>query len=197
MIVVMPDAEMTFYLNHVRGDYPFEDFFVKELIPYIEKNYRCRAEKKFRSIAGLSMGGFGSLLYSLHHPELFQSCYAMSAAVMSDEEINKMPFKDFQRFFKPAVGEIKEGDVRITDYWNQNSILYLVKKVPTERKKAVRFFVDCGDDDFLYRGNSLLHIAMRDAGIPHEYRVRDGGHDWEYWKASLSEALKFVSQGMR
>ena len=197
MIIVTPDAEVTFYLNQARGEYQWEDFFFQEFIPHIEKTYRCRAEKRFRSIAGLSMGGFGSLLYSLHHPEMFQTCYAMSAAVRTDDEINKLPFAEFQKRYKTMLGDIKEGDARITDFWNQNSVFFLVKKLPDEQKKSVRYFLDCGDDDFLDTGNSLLHLAMRDAAIPHEYRVRNGGHTWEYWKASLPEALSFITAGMR
>ncbi len=198
MIIVMPDAGMTFYLNHIRGEYQYEDYFIKELIPHIDKSYRSRPEKRLRSIVGLSMGGFGSLLYSLHHPELFQSCYAMSAAVRTDEQINQMPLPEFQRRYKTALGDIKEGDRRITDFWNQNSILFLMKNLPEKQKKAVRFFLDCGDDDTsLYTGNSLLHNLMRDLNIPHEYRVRDGGHTWEYWRTALPEALHFVSLGMR
>lgn len=198
MIIVMPDAGTTFYLNHIRGEYQYEDYFIKELIPHIDKSYRSRPEKRLRAIAGLSMGGFGSLLYSLHHPELFQSCYAMSAAVRTDEQINQMSLPEFQRRYKTALGESKEGDRRITDFWNQNSILFLMKNLPEKQKKAVRFFLDCGDDDTsLYTGNSLLHNLMRDLNIPHEYRVRDGGHTWEYWRTALPEALHFVSLGMR
>ena len=197
MIIVMPDAEKTFYVNAAHGAYPFEDYFFNELIPHIEKTYRCLADKKHRSVAGLSMGGFGSLVYALHHPELFQTCYAMSSAVFDDAEIEKMPLADFRQRFGHIVGEVKEGEPRITDFWNQISILYLVKHLPEDRKKAVRFYVDCGDDDFLSRGNSLLHLAMGEAGIPHEYRVRDGGHSWNYWKVSLPEALTYIAQGLR
>ncbi len=197
MIIVMPDAERTFYLNHAKGEYPFEDYFFKELMPHIEKTYRTKPEAKYRAVAGLSMGGFGSLLYSLHHPELFGSCYAMSSAVFSDDEVTKLPLAEFNRRYQAILGETKEGDPRITDFWNQNSILHLVPRIPADKKKAVRFFIDCGDDDFLYAGNALLHIAMKQAGIPHEYRVRNGGHTWDYWKTSLPEALNFISQGMR
>ncbi len=198
MIIVMPDAGTSFYLNNIRGEYQYEDYFIKELIPYIEKSYRIRAEKRFRSISGLSMGGFGSLLYSLHHPELFNSCYAMSAAVRTDEQINQMALPEFQRRYKSALGDIKEGDRRITDFWNQNSILFLMKNLPENQKKSVHFFLDCGDDDTsLYTGNSLLHNLMRDLNILHEYRVRDGGHTWEYWRTALPEALHFISLGMR
>jgi len=197
MIIVMPDAEATFYMNNVNGKYPFEDFFFKELIPYIEKNYRCRSEKKYRAIGGLSMGGFGSLLYSIHQPEIFNACAAMSAAVRTDEEINEMPHKDYLRRYGTAMGELKESERRITGFWNQNSILYIIRKMPEEQKKAVRFYLDIGDDDFLYKGNSLLHISMRDLKIPHEYRVRNGEHNWEYWRTGLPAVLAFVSESFR
>ena len=53
-------------------------------------------------------------------------------------------------------------------------------------------YIDCGDDDFLYRGNSTFHMLLRDLNIPHEYRVRDGGHQWSYWRSGLLEGLKFI-----
>ncbi|GAB3921356.1 alpha/beta hydrolase [Larkinella terrae] len=195
MIVVMPDAEMTFYLNSAAGKYQFEDFFIKELIPHIEKTYRCRAEKRFRAVAGLSMGGFGSLLYAMHHPDLFGSCAAFSAGVRTDQQIREMPHQEYLRRYRTAMGELKETDNRITDFWNQNSILYLIQKMPEAQKKAVRFYLDCGDDDqLLYKGNAEMHTLMRDLNIPHEYRVRNGGHTWEYWRSGLPDALQFISQ---
>ena len=197
MIIVMPDAERTFYMNNVNGKYQFEDFFFKELVPYIEKNYRCRKEKKYRAVAGLSMGGYGSLLYAIHHPEMFSACAAMSAGIRTDEQINEMPLKDYLERYGTAMGELKEGDNRITGFWNQNSVLYLVNHLPEEQKKSVRFYLDIGDDDHLYKGNSLLHIVMRDLNIPHEYRVRNGMHNWEYWRTGLPDVLAFVSESFR
>ncbi len=52
-----------------------------------------------------------------------------------------------------------------------------------------------GDDDFLYEGNALIHIAMRQKGIPHEFRMRNGEHNWAYWRVSLPEVLEFISRG--
>lgn len=195
MIIVMPDGEKTWYMNDAMGKYPFEDFFIKEFIPYIEKNYRCRTEKESRAIAGLSMGGFGSLLNAMHHPEMFSTCVALSAAVFLDEDINKMSQADYAMFFSKITKEPKEGESRINDYWNKNSILYMVKNMPEAQKKAVRFWIDCGDDDFLYRGNSALHDLMRELNIPHEFRIRDGSHTWEYWRTGLPDALKYITKG--
>jgi len=193
MIIVMPDAEMTYYMNNVNGDYQFEDYFIDELIPYIEENFRCRKEKKFRSIAGLSMGGFGALLYSLHHPSVFSSCASISAGIRTDEEINNLPYDQFMRRYKTALGNFKDGEKRITDFWNSNSILYLVNNLKDDQKGEVRFYIDIGDDDHLYKGNSTLHTIMRDRKIVHEYRVRDGGHTWKYFSSGLEDALEFIS----
>ena len=197
MIIVMPNAEMTYYMNNINGDYQFEDFFIKELIPHIEQNYRCRTEKRYRAIAGLSMGGFGALLYSLHHPTLFSASASLSGAVRTDEQINALSHQQFLRRFQIALGKIKEGEERITDFWNSNSILYLIENMTEEQKNQVQFYIDIGDDDYLYKGNSILHIMMRDANIDHEYRVRDGGHNWEYWRSGLEDALSFINSNFR
>jgi S-formylglutathione hydrolase FrmB len=80
-------------------------------------------------------------------------------------------------------------------YFNKYSVLNLIENMPDDQKKAVRWYIDCGDDDFLYEGNSLVHIAMRKKEIPHEFRTRDGSHSWVYWRAALPEVLSFVSMG--
>ena len=63
--------------------------------------------------------------------------------------------------------------------------------------KKVRYWIDCGDDDFLSRGNSLLHVALIDKGVPHEYRVRDGAHNWTYWRTGIVDALAFIGDSFR
>jgi len=85
-------------------------------------------------------------------------------------------------------------DAQIEAYFNRQSVLQLINNMPENQKKTVRWYIDCGDDDFLYEGNSLAHIAMRKKEIPHEFRARDGGHTWTYWRQALPEVLAFVSQ---
>ena len=81
----------------------------------------------------------------------------------------------------------------LESYYKQHSALELVNNMPENQKKAVRWFIDCGDDDFLYEGNSLVHIAMRKKEIPHQFRIREGGHNWTYWRESLPVVLSFIS----
>ena len=78
--------------------------------------------------------------------------------------------------------------------WVQfGEVLNLIENIPDDLKKAVRWYIDCGDDDFLFEGNSLMHIAMRKKEIPHEFRIRDGAHNWTYWRVSLPKVIEFVS----
>ena len=82
---------------------------------------------------------------------------------------------------------------KLKPYFERHNALSLIENTEIEKLKSVRWFIDCGDDDFLYEGNSLVHIAMRKKEIPHEYRIRNGAHNWTYWRESLPEVLKFVS----
>src|SRR5580658_1519000 len=91
MIIVMPNGDSSWYINSYDGKEKDEDFFVKEFMPAVEKTYRIKAEKKYRGIAGLSMGGYGTMIYLLKHPELFVAGAALSAAVYDDATLTTMP----------------------------------------------------------------------------------------------------------
>ena len=126
-------------------------------------------------------------MYALHHPELFSSACPLSASC------GPLSMEDMERRLSRQGGETGTPE-EIEAYYKRHSALELVNAMPEDQIHAVRWYIDCGDDDFLYEGNSLVHIAMRDREIPHEYRVRDGGHSWTYWRASLPVVLEFVSQ---
>lgn len=196
MVIVMPDANTgrRGYFNDIRGDWKYEDFFFKELMPHVETKYRVKMEKRYRAIAGLSMGGGGSFMYALHHPELFSSACPLSA---STGPLNLEDAK--RRYNRPRRGEPDAelepvSDDQIEKYLATHSALKMVQAMPVEDLNSVRWYIDCGDDDFLYEGNALIHIAMRKREITHEFRVRDGGHKWSYWRASLPKVLSFVSE---
>ncbi|TWT89492.1 alpha/beta hydrolase [Neorhodopirellula pilleata] len=197
MVIVMPDAHTGHrgYFNDIRGDWNYEDFFFEEFVPFIEKTYRVKTEKRYRAVAGLSMGGGGSYMYALHHPEMFSSSCPLSAFV------GPLDLEDARKRFnrprpnEPDVELPPVTDDQIVEYLKRHNALQLIETMPVEDLKSVRWYIDCGDDDFLYEGNSLVHIAMRKRDVPHEYRVRDGGHRWSYWRSALPSVLSFVSEG--
>ena len=191
MIIVMPDANTgrRGYFNDIKGDWRYEDFFFQELMPFIEKNYRTKNEKRYRAISGLSMGGGGSFMYALHHPELFAAACPLSAST------GPLSLEDARNWLSRNNPGIKEET--ILEYYNNHSALALINNMPDSTKKAVRWYIDCGDDDFLYEGNALVHIAMKKKEIPHEFRIRNGAHNWTYWRSSLPSVLAFVSMSFR
>lgn len=188
MVIIMPDANTGTrgYENNAAGTWRYEDFFFEELMPFVEKKYRIKTEKRYRAISGLSMGGYGTFTYAIHHPELFSSACPLSAATgpASLPEVT----------VRLKRGNPNMADSTIEKFFKRQSVVMLVNNMPDSVKRSVRWYIDCGDDDFLYEGNSLVHIAMRKKEIPHEFRIRDGAHNWTYWRTSLPDVLQFVSQ---
>jgi enterochelin esterase-like enzyme len=188
MIIVMPDANTgkRGYFNDVNNEWRYEDFFFEELMPAVEKKYRIKAEKRSRAIAGLSMGGGGTFFYAMHRPELFSSACPLSASVRS------ITFEDFKKGLETNKAVVK-NESTLQPYFDRHSALQQIELNDVEKMKSVKWYFDCGDDDFLYEGNSLVHIAMKKKEIPHEFRIRDGAHNWTYWRTSLPDVLGFVS----
>ena len=189
MIIVMPDANTgeVGYFNIPSKDWMYEDFFFNELMPHVESKYRIKSDKRFRAISGLSMGGGGTLTYALHRPDLFSAAAPLSSATGStdvEESLKRIRRYGFE-FTKAEMQSLLKA----------NHPLELIKDIPLNKLNSVRWYIDCGDDDYLFEDNSLLHIAFTKRGINHEYRVRDGAHTWTYWRESLPTVLEFVSQG--
>ena len=184
MIIVMPDAGTTYdgYFNSAVWRY--EDFFFQEFIPHIESTYRVITDKQHRAIAGLSMGGGGTTWYAINHSEMFSSAYAMSAlmGLVDGSWITRDPDVRRRVFMESAVA---------------NNNITAVENATGEQCPniaSVRWFIDVGDDDFLFDNNMEFVKAMRSKRIPYQLRVREGGHTWQYWQEALYIALPFVSE---
>ncbi len=175
MIVVMPDARGEGANNSGKNmgyfnqpEWPYEDHFFSEFIPYIENTYRIVGDKKHRAVAGLSMGGGGSAAYAQRHPDMFSSACPLSGALAG---MSRGLENNHVAFVQNATPEQVEG------------------------LRSVRWWVDCGDDDFLWQANIDFFRAMKDKGVPIQFRVRNGAHNWEYWQTALPSVLTFVSAG--
>ena len=129
MIIVMPNADSSFYINSYDGKEKYEDFFIKEFMPSIEKSYRIKAQKRYRGVAGLSMGGYGTLIYALKYPELFAAAAPFSAAVLDDNAIETMSADGWKNTFGQLYGRNLEGKTRLNKDWYANSILKIVETV--------------------------------------------------------------------
>jgi enterochelin esterase-like enzyme len=184
MVIIVPDAGRIWNGYFNMDGWPYETFFFTEFLPYIEKTYRIMGDKQHRAISGLSMGGGACTVYAQRHPEMFSSVYAMSA-LMTLPEVGAIQSNDpkFQALNKTVVAN--------------NSLKFVANAddATKEKLRSVRWFVDCGDDDFIFDIDVAFYQEMRNAKIPCQFRVRDGAHTWEYWHSALYTALPFVSTG--
>lgn len=186
MVIFMPNAGGPDVSNQWNGYFnmpgrPYEDFFFGELIPALESRYRIKADKQHRAIMGLSMGGGGSTVYSQRHPDMFSSCYAMSPWLDQEEPSEDMP-KDKLYLVSKAVHD-----------HSANKFVENADAQTVAALRTVKWFFDCGDDDFLLDLSMDIYRQMRIKGIPAELRIRDGWHCWEYWHHAIRTALQFAT----
>ena len=176
-IVIMPDARLTSYRDSYDDSDRYETFFFETFMPTVEKQYRCKTDRTDRAVTGQSMGGYGTLLYALHHPDKFSAAYGMSPGVSIGSH----------NMFPPDA----QLDDAQKKFASDNNLLDLLDRV--DDPNAVRFMIDCGDDDFCLPGSLEFFRKAREKKIPCELRVRDGGHQWEYWRTALPMALDFFA----
>ena len=190
MIIVMPDAGLSWYINNYNGSLRYEDAFFSEFIPEIEKLYRIRASKEFRAIGGNSMGGYGSMLYSLKHPEMFTACMAFSAAFYNDSLMVKR-LRDGVANSIACYG--KSNGETLPETWYKNDVLNIASTLPLSQLNSVKYYIDCGDKDERLLGSWQLNSILTDRNVPHEFRVGEGKHGWVYWRPGIEDGLKFLS----
>jgi S-formylglutathione hydrolase FrmB len=159
LIVVMPDAFNTFYVDGYQNGLQYETYFWDEFLPFIEKKYRITTERENRFIAGLSMGGFGASFYTFTHPELFIYCYAMSGAL---EGIGSP--------LTPSISDI------IAQYDTFDDLPGYTIDCGTA-------------DQLVFQSNQTVHEKLKTLGFEHEYISREGTHDWVFWKEAFERAL--------
>ncbi len=193
MIIIMPDAGtgQMGYTNAISGKWNYEDFFFEEFMPHVENLYRIRKNKRYRAISGLSMGGGGSFLYALRRPDLFSSAAPLSASI-GPQNIEQMDDYSYLAYWGYSKSNINKSDFE--KFKKKNNSLYLIDQMDQKILNSVRWYIDCGDEDHLYKNNVLMHIKMREKGVKHEFRVRDGGHNWDYWRSALPSVLEFISK---
>jgi len=189
-LVVTPDADTSFYINSYDGRERYEDFFIREFLPFIERAYRTRPGRLYRGISGMSMGGYGALHLAFRHPELFTSVSASSAALLG-----KLPDVKFANPRQSRLLRVLAvfGTPPNAAFWERDDPITLAR---TARLAGLKIYFDCGtEDDYGFeKGAQTLHSTLASRGVPHEFHLYPGGHDWRYFAAHLPAALEFHSR---
>lgn len=143
------------------------------------------------------MGGYGAVLYSLKHGDIFSACAGLSSGIVTDDEIPPIPDDMWDTYYAPLFGKAKGKDRLQLDNWKSNNTLSLIQQGKSKDLTTVKWYFDIGDDDSLYKGNMAIHGLMSDKGVPHEFRMRDGAHTWNYWRTGLGDALRFIGRNLK
>jgi enterochelin esterase-like enzyme len=197
MIYVMPQAFETYYINKYDGSLPYNDFFTTELVTEIDSKYRTKKDKNQRAVMGYSMGGFGAIILPLMNPTVFGISVPLSISMRTDAQYISESQSGWNNQWGQYFGGYGlSGTARLTDYYKAHHPLYIFNQTDLTKYSGIRFFIDCGDDEeSLDIPNGALHNLMLTKNISHEFRVRNGAHDWDYWHGALHEALVFISNG--
>jgi len=190
-VVVAPDGWDTFYVNSRDGKTLYSDFFVRELIQFVERTYRVRSDRSARGITGFSMGGYGALRFAFAHPELFGSVSAHSGALTREPP---QGMSAGTAMGNPAAQILANvfGNPIDHPFWERNSPFVLARKNAALLLR-MKIYFDCGTADSygFYRGARELHETLDSLKIPHEFHLYPGGHNVSYLLAHRDASFEF------
>jgi S-formylglutathione hydrolase FrmB len=178
LVFVCPDGENSWYWDSPKDPaYRYETFVSKELTAYIDANYPVIKDRKGRAITGLSMGGHGALWVAFRHTETFGVAGSTSGGV------DIRPFPENWEMSK-QLGSLKDN----SRLWETHTVINQIDKIGNG---DLALIIDCGTGDFFFEVNNNFHRKLLDKGIDHDYLVRPGVHNNEYWNNSIDYQILF------
>lgn len=181
MIIICPDGAFGswYFDSPVDSSFRFETFVSKELVDWVDKNYKTDPVREARAITGLSMGGHGGLYLGFRHQDVFGACGSMSGGV------DIRPFPNNWDLAK-RLGSQREHP----ENWEKNTVMNQLHLLTPNSSKII---IDCGTEDFFYDVNIKLHQELLYRNIPHDFISRPGVHNWVYWGNSIKYQMLFFS----
>jgi len=190
LIIVTPEGNDGWYTDSATAPTEkYESYFIQELLPDVARHYRTIETREGRAVAGLSMGGYGSIKFGIKYPDKFIFVGSMSGALPAAR------WKEAQmiNFVRPSLLAVFGKDDNPTR--PANDIYKLLKEATPEQIAKLPFiYIDCGTEDFLIKANQEMALLLAEKKIPHEYRQLPGTHNRPYWNKQAKEVLQLTER---
>ncbi len=181
IIIVCPDGGLNswYFDSPVDEKMNYETYISKELIGAIDEKYRTSKKSAGRAITGLSMGGHGAFYLAFKYKDVWGAAGSMSGGL------------DIRGF--PTSWDIYK---RLGDYdshqenWEKNTVINMIYLL---KDRNLKLIFDCGIDDFFYDANKRFSEKLIERNIPHDFTIRPGSHNWDYWSNSIKYQLLFFN----
>ncbi len=188
IMVFVNAGRESFYSDSYDGLIPVETMLIKELIPFVEANFRTLGERSGRFLWGFSMGGFGALKFAAKYPEYFGGVISYGGALLFYRK-HARPRKNVW-FFQHMFNNDSELFIANTPaYWFQKN-----------RKQILKYALDirivASDNDNTRRSNDRLHKLLQKLNIPHEYVLLNGvrHNSAEYFRSEKGAGFSFLTK---
>jgi enterochelin esterase family protein len=191
LLVVMPMARDSWYVDNPDpgGRGLVAQALTRDLVDHMDRTHPTAACRAGRALGGLSMGGYGALLYAMDNPRRYAAAFSFSGSVfppIPDDETASA--RRTTHMFRAAFGQ--PFDSRRFNSWS----LFLRLPAYIADRQRPPFYLTVGSDDFprLKEGNIVFHRALADADIETPFRIARGGHNWNLWSSELGPALEWL-----
>lgn len=191
--VVMPDAQNGSYANMAYGPAWF-DYITQELMEYVYVRFPFSRAREDNYIAGMSMGGFGTLKIALRYPERFLAACPIASAVQLVEQYVHHATDErkwFGREFEKIFGHYEDPEKLLG---SEEDCYCLLGKALQEKKELPALMMAQGTEDFTYQGNKDFYEYAVSQGVQVKWVEAPGAHNWDSWNLYLPEVFSFIQE---
>jgi enterochelin esterase-like enzyme len=177
LIVVLPQGDFGYWVNHVNGGARWGDYVVEDLVLHLDQNYRTLPAPRARAVGGLSQGGHAAFQLTFNHPDIFGIAGAHSPSLRADDG------------FLPWLGTGPE--------FARRDPISLADSLPLATLQRATLWLDVGSEDQWRPRVELLHDTLTARGVAHEFHVWPGAHDGDYWQPHVPDYLRYYGRALR
>jgi S-formylglutathione hydrolase FrmB len=184
LAVVMPNVHRSYYTDMYSGGNYWT--FISEELPGIVKQFFPISDKREDTfVAGLSMGGYGSLKLAFNHPERYAAAASLSAVT------------DPCTFWDSSIAQRGDEMSRIFGTHemvknSMNDLFHMSAEVSKSNSEKPMIFQCCGTEDFLYEDNLRFQAHMENLDFEFHYQEAPGMHEWGFWDRHIQDILKWL-----